>query len=165
MSARWPIRPFEARDRAPMHAALVKCAIFQPEEIAVALELMDIHLTQPAQTDYHFVVCGDERDRAAGYLCIGRRPMTRGTFDMYWIVADPAYQGRGVGTALNAYAEEYVRAGRGTLLLAETSSKNAYEATRQFYLTRGYRELARIKDCYAVGDDLITYGKYFPQTE
>jgi ribosomal protein S18 acetylase RimI-like enzyme len=126
---------------------------------------MDIYLNRPEQQDYHFVVCADERDRAAGYLCIGRRPMTRGTFDMYWIVTDPAWQGRGVGTALNSYAEEHVRAAGGTLLLAETSSKNAYEATRQFYLTRGYRELARIKDCYAVGDDLITYGKYFPQSE
>ncbi len=165
MNPRYHIRPFEARDREAMHKALVKCIIFSEEEIDVALELMDVYLDQPSQTDYHFFSCADERNDVIGYLCIGKRPMTRGTYDMYWIVTDPAYQGRGVGTNLNSFAEEFVQAQKGYLILAETSSKNAYDATRQFYVTRGYSELARIKECYAPGDDLITYGKYFSQSE
>ena len=153
------------RDRAPMKKALSSCGVFSNEEIVVALELMDIFLNHPQQRDYHFFSCADEQDIAVGYICIGKRPMTHGTFDMYWIVTDPAHQGQGVGSMLNAHAEEFVRLNSGTLLLAETSSKESYAATRAFYLSRGYSELARIKDCYAPHDDLITYGKYFSQLE
>ena len=148
-----------------MRDALSSCGVFRQEEIAVALELMDIFLHQPQQQDYHFFSCANERDTAVGYICIGKRPMTHGTFDMYWIVTDPAYQGRGAGSMLNAYAEEFVRLKSGTLLLAETSSLESYTSTRAFYLSRGYSELARIKDCYARHDDLITYGKYFSPLE
>lgn len=165
MSMPHSIRVFEARDREPMHETLERCAVFSNEEILVALELMDIFLSQPLQKDYHLFSCANDSDDAIGYICIGRRPMTLGTFDMYWIVTEPAYQGRGIGAALNRYAEDFVKQNNGYLLLAETSSKNLYDATRQFYLARGYRELARIADCYAPGDDLITYGKYFSQSE
>lgn len=159
------IRPFEQRDREPMHQALMKCIVFTDEEIAVALELMDVYLTQREQIDYNFFSCTDKHDAALGYVCIGKRPMTRGTFDMYWIVTDPHYQGRGIGAMMNKHAEEFITSQNGYLLLAETSSKNSYDATRNFYVARGYNELARIKDCYAPGDDLITYGKYFSHSE
>jgi hypothetical protein len=46
------------------------------------------------------------------------------------------------------------------LVVAETSSQPKYEKTRRFYLTRGYAELARIRDYYRRGDDLVVYGKY-----
>jgi hypothetical protein len=59
------------------------------------------------------------------------------------------------------YAEDVVKQNQGRLLIAETSSQPKYEKTREFYLRVGYTELARIKDYYKVGDDLVVYGKYF----
>ena len=41
----------------------------------------------------------------------------------------------------------------------ETSSKDLYSPTREFYLSIGYREVSRITDFYDVGDDRVTYAK------
>jgi hypothetical protein len=45
------------------------------------------------------------------------------------------------------------------MLVAETSSRPEYAATRQFYLSRGYREAARMRDFYEVGDDRVIFTK------
>jgi hypothetical protein len=44
-------------------------------------------------------------------------------------------------------------------LLVETSSLAQYDRTRAFYAGRGYEEEARIRDYWAVGDDLVVFRK------
>jgi ribosomal protein S18 acetylase RimI-like enzyme len=47
------------------------------------------------------------------------------------------------------------------LLIIETSSLPRYEAARQLYCRHHYREVARIPDFYADGDDRVIYAKRF----
>jgi ribosomal protein S18 acetylase RimI-like enzyme len=99
-----------------------------------------------------------------GYYCVGPTPATAATFDLYWIAVDPAMQGKRIGKGLEEHAVEAVRARGGRLIIAETSSQPKYAATREFYLRRGYAEVARIKEYYRPGDDLVVYGKYLAQS-
>ena len=152
------IRPIRAVDREPIRRLIAETRMFTDEEVGIALEIVDIALAHPEQQDYVIYVC--EFDAVMGYYCIGPTPATTGTFDLYWIAIDPTVQGRGLGAALIAHAEQIIRERGGRLIVAETSSQPKYEPTRGFYLKRGYLQLARIKDYYRGGDDLIIYGKY-----
>ena len=40
-----------------------------------------------------------------GYHCTGKRPLTDAVYDMYWIVADPESQIKGIGTKFVEHAE------------------------------------------------------------
>ena len=154
------IRKLRYEDREQIRQFIIETEVFTYAEISVAMELIDTFLNNPKQTDYdcHSAVEGDE---VLGYICLGPTPVTNGTFDLYWIVVKPSEHGSGVGTNLMKYAEDVVKQNQGRLLIAETSSQPKYEKTREFYLRVGYTELARIKDYYKVGDDLVIYGKYF----
>jgi ribosomal protein S18 acetylase RimI-like enzyme len=133
--------------------------MFSAEEVGIALELIDTVLQVPGQKDYLINVL--ELDgRVVGYYCVGPTPATAGTFDMYWIAVDPAVQGSGAGTRLNAHAEEHIAGHGGRLIVVETSSRAQYEPTRRFYLGRGYAETARIPGYYRPDDDLVVYCKY-----
>lgn len=154
-----PIRELRASDREPLKRVLVATRVFTDDEIDIALELIDIVLTDPQQEDYEIAVY-DAGDGPVGYTCIGPTPGTDGTYDLYWIAVDPALHSRGVGRALDAHVEETVRSRDGRLIVAETSSTPRYDATRMFYQRRGYNECARITDYYRKGDDLVVYGKY-----
>jgi len=48
----------------------------------------------------------------------------------------------------------------GTLVIVETSSRSDYAPTRAFYAALAYEQVARIRDYYAPGDDLVVFGKY-----
>ncbi len=152
------IRPITPGDREPIRKILEDTGMFTDQEVGIALELVDIVLNRPGQQDYVINVC--EMDGPVGYYCIGPTPATVGTYDLYWIVVDPAKQGKGIGATLEAHAEEMVRRQAGRLILAETSSQAKYEGTRQFYLRLGYKRLALIRDYYSPGDDLLVFGKY-----
>ncbi|HXX62776.1 MAG TPA: GNAT family N-acetyltransferase, partial [Bacteroidota bacterium] len=102
--------------------------------------------------------------KVEGYYCIGPTPATDGTYDLYWIAVDPALHGKGVGKRLDEHARDLVRQMGGRLLIAETSSQPKYEKTRSFYIGRGYQELARIREYYRPGDDLVVYGRYLKHT-
>jgi ribosomal protein S18 acetylase RimI-like enzyme len=161
------LRTLAPADRPALAALLARIPQFTPDEVAVALELVDAALARPEQPDYLFQLAWQEvgpegGPRLLGYVCFGPTPMTEGTFDLYWIASDPAARGQGVGSALVGALElELVRRG-GRLVRLETSSQESYGKTHSFYVGRGFLEAARIVDFYKSGDDLVTYVKRLP---
>lgn len=159
------LRPIQRGDRAALDRILRGTAVFTPDEVDIAMELIDMVIENPAQTDYYSKVAVSENGVIQGYYCIGPTPATEGTYDLYWIAVDISCHSKGIGKYLIRDAEDWVVSRKGSLLIAETSSLPRYENTRNFYLRTGYEELARIRNYYAAGDDLVIYGKYFSQQE
>ena len=157
------IRQVVPDDRPSLRTILDETRVFTDDEVDVALELVDTVLGNPESRDYVIQVAVDQNGRVLGYYCVGPTPLTASTYDLYWIAVLPALQSKGVGSRLLNHAEEFVRSKGATLVVAETSSQPKYEPTRMFYIRNRYAELARIKNYYKAGDDLVVYGKYFSQ--
>lgn len=98
-------------------------------------------------------------DDVVGYICFGPTPMTEGTFDLYWIASAPEVRGQGVGGALVSAMEGELRRRKARLIRVETSAMEAYGPTRGFYEAMKYREEARFRDFYKIGEDLIILSK------
>jgi len=152
------VRRTAQADREPIHGLLVDTKFFRPDEITVALEVLDDALAQGPDGDYRSYTVEVGRD-VAGWVCFGATPCTVGTYDVYWIAVSPQYQDRGLGTVLLNLAEEKIREAGGRLSVIETSGRDIYYSTRAFYLRRGYTESAVLKDFYAPGDDKVVYTK------
>jgi GNAT superfamily N-acetyltransferase len=152
-------RPLRREDREPIRRLLCDTRVFTGEEIEIALELIDIVLERPEQKDY-FIYAHENAGEVRGYYCVGPTPATDATYDLYWIATKPSEHGKGVGSSLDDHATELIKSKGGRLIIAETSSRPEYDKTRRFYVTRRYTELARIRDYYRPGDDLVVYGKY-----
>jgi ribosomal protein S18 acetylase RimI-like enzyme len=155
------IRSLVLKDRAKLHSMLIETRLFIPEEIDVAMELIDIVLKDKNQKDYKIYCMVDDQDQPVGYICYGPAPMTQGTFDLYWIVVDPNFQGQGIGSKLLDFLEKVLKEMDGRMILVETSSIPEYEKTQRFYLQKGFNEVARVPDYYSPGNDRITYCKRF----
>jgi ribosomal protein S18 acetylase RimI-like enzyme len=153
------IRPLVTADRPAVDRILRDVGNFSAAEIDCALELVDIYLSQPLQKDYRLVVAEVASEGVCGYACWGPTPLTRGTYDFYWLGTHPSMQGRGVGKALMLHVEDGVRTEKGRLLVLETSSKESYGKTVDFYHRLGYEEVARIKNFYDIGDDKLIFIK------
>lgn len=148
-----------AADRGSLRDIVERTNVFRPDEVDVAVELMDVAIEDPAQTDYILFTAVDDNGTVTGYYCVGKTPMTVSTWDLYWIAVDPELHGQGIGSELLKHCERRVADDGGTLIMVETSSQPKYEPTRTFYLRHGYHEAARIGGYYARGDDLVIYTK------
>ena len=147
-------------DRATLKSIVERVPIFNSDDVAVAMELIDKTINEPDQTDYVIrIICTN--GTVTGYYCIGLRPLTDGVYDLYWIVVDPETSGKGCGSELLHDAFEYVASRNGRWLLAETSSKEAYSLTRRFYEKNKMNVVYTIPDFYRLGEALITYGMKF----
>jgi len=145
-------------DRAALRRLVAATGVFQREERAIALELLDERLRRGPKSGYSFFFA--ERDaKLVGYCAWGRVPLTRGSYDLYWIAVSPAAQGQGIGRALVARAERAVARRGGGGLYIETSSRAVYVGTRRFYRQVGYRQVARLRGFYAPGDDKVVFCK------
>jgi GNAT superfamily N-acetyltransferase len=154
------IRRLKQADVQQIENMLNRVHNFNANEVNVAMELVNIAAGNPGQTDYNIFVY-DVDGKILGYHCIGRRPLTDAVYDLYWIVTDPDQTGKGVGKILLHHAEEFVKENKGRWMLAETSSKESYNSTRNFYLRNDFSVIAQINDFYSVGDSLIVFGKFF----
>ena len=151
------IRPIAAKDREPLAELLGRIDTFSPPEVSCALELIDEALAEPGGS--YRVKVAELDGRVVGYICYGPTPMTVGTFDLYWIASAPEVRGQGVGSALVAAMEGDLRKRKARLLRVETSAMEAYGPTRGFYEAMQYKEEARFRDFYKVGEDLIILSK------
>ena len=130
---------------------------FSPEEIDIAEELAVENIIKGAdKSGYHFLLYVDGSD-IIGYTCYGDIPGTKNRYDLYWIVVDNGLRGTGIGKKLICETEKIIAQRGGKKIYVETSSKESYVSTRQFYLKCGYTQEAVFKDFYDDGDDKIVY--------
>jgi ribosomal protein S18 acetylase RimI-like enzyme len=153
------IRKLLYNDRSQLVKIVQETENFSPEEKQVAIELIDEAINNPNHEYYNTFVY-EEDGRIYGYHCTGKRALTDGVYDLYWIVVDRKTQNKGLGKKLLDHAESFVKDNNGRWILAETSSKDNYNATRNFYLRNKYSIVAEIRDFYKVNDNLIVFGKY-----
>jgi len=132
--------------------------MFRPSEVETAVQVLDESLA--GEDDYRWLGAFEEKgDTLTGCVCWRPTAGTEGTYDLYWLVVDPARHGQGIGTQLLTEVEQRLRAARGRLIVTETSSRADYAPTRAFYEHRGYTRAATIPGYYAPGDDLVIYRK------
>lgn len=151
-------RTLEPADRKPLEELIRATDFFNPEEIAIALELADDRLENGDGSHYRFLA-GHVDGRLAGYACWGTIDGTRESVDLYWIAVHPDFQGQGIGAALLDDAEAWISESGRRRIYVETSTRAQYESTRAFYRARGYDLSAELPDFYAPGDGKAMFVK------
>lgn len=151
-----------ADDRSAVRELTSSTALFSEEEIAVAVELVEARLAHGLASGYRFVFA-ERGGRLLGYVCFGPIPLTRSSFDLYWIAVRPAAQGEGLGRRLMDMAEAEARQLGGTAMYVDTSMRPQYSPTRAFYARLGYRPAAELPDFYGPGDGKAIMTKPLPR--
>jgi D-alanine-D-alanine ligase len=145
-----------ATDPEAVRAIVSSTGMFRPNEVDVAVELVEERLQRGESSGYHFVFACDDA-RVIGYICYGHISVTLHSYDLYWIVVDPTRQGQGLGRQLLREAEERIAALGGRQIYIETSGQDIYVPTRRFYDRCQYQLVATVPDFYAPGDDKLIY--------
>ncbi len=135
--------------------------VFYPEERKIAHELLEERLRRGANSGYAFFFA-ERGGRLVGYCAWGNVPLTRQSYDLYWIAVAPDCQGQGIGQRLMLLVEQAVARRGGGGLYIETSSRRVYARTRRFYRAAGYRQVARLVDFYAPRDHKVVFCKTLP---
>ncbi len=152
-------RMLEARDKNRILQILKQRNVFNPDEITVAMEVLEAALEVRKTADYFAFCARDNNGLAGGYICFGPIPMTDGCYDLYWIAVDINWSGRGVGGYLLCFMENYVKNQGARRIYIETSSTQLYEAARALYDKHGYQQICVLPDFYRPGDNKCIYMK------
>ncbi len=132
--------------------------VFRPDEIGIAVELLEERLRVGLASGYHFIFA-EREGRTLGYSCYGPVPLTLHSYDLYWIAVRKETQGTGIGKILLERSEAAIGELGGRKVYIETSSKEMYRGTRRFYEQCGYLAEATLREFYSPGDDKVIYVK------
>lgn len=137
-----------------IHRLVVATGVFHPNEIPVAVELLETRMQKGLGSGYEFLFA-EMGPSVVGYACYGLNEMTVNSWELYWIAVDPSRQGMGIGRTIMDEVHRRIAISGGGRICLDTSGRNEYEPTRAFYLANGYRIVARLDDYYAPGDAKI----------
>ena len=152
-SIRWR-RIVDAADPEKIRSLVRATGVFSAEEVRVAGELAQT--TVDGTETYRFLLA-ERGGEMLGYTCFDRIPLSKVSFDLYWIAVAPSERGTGLAAELMSRTAAFIKSKRGTQVYAETSSKENYAPARAFYLKSGFRQAARFEDFYEPGDSKIIY--------
>jgi GNAT superfamily N-acetyltransferase len=147
-----------AEDKQNIRNILDSSGFFYDFEIDVAVELLEEYLKAGAASGYIFIFAEVE-GQAVGYTCFGLIPCTRQSYDIYWIGVHDSMRGKGIGAMLLAETEQCIREMDGNGIYLETSSREKYIPTHNFYYKCGYKLESQIRDFYDFGDDKMIFVK------
>jgi ribosomal protein S18 acetylase RimI-like enzyme len=145
-------------DREVVRRIVSSTGFFRPDEVDVAVELVDERLGRGDASGYFFVFA-EQSTRTIGYSCYGPIACTVASYDLYWIAVEKSCQGQGLGRRLLEDAESRIRRAGGRRIYLDTSGRPQYATTRAFYEHFGYQRVATLKDFYDTGDDKVIYAK------
>lgn len=141
-------------DRVTVREIIESTGFFRPDEVDVAVELVDERLAKGEASGYFFIFA-EEEGRVLGYACYGPIACTVGSYDLFWIAVHQDVQGKGLGRALLTESERLIRERAGRHIYIETSGKPQYLPTRRFYERCDYRNIAVLPNFYDAGDDKV----------
>jgi ribosomal protein S18 acetylase RimI-like enzyme len=153
------IRPLKKEDKPYLMSLLQNTPEFTAEEVVIAEEVTDGSIDNPETSGYYSLAAETEKGEFVGFISYGPIPLTRYSWDIYWLAVDRRQQGQGTGSTLLKAAEESIAQAGGRMAFIETSSKEQYDKTRRFYIANDYTEICDIPDFYAPGDGKIIYQK------
>lgn len=148
-----------AQDRQAIESIVRSTHFFNEEEVAVALELADEKIKLGERSSYQFIMACDDRNLPAGFSCYGKVPGTEASFDLYWIAIAENYRRQGIGKLLLKETEQQIKIQDGVNLYAETSGREQYHPSHQFYIHAGFVLEATLKDFFSTGDDKLIFTK------
>jgi GNAT superfamily N-acetyltransferase len=145
-------------DEAAVREIVASTGFFHGAEVDVAVELVHERLIKGDASGYFFLFAEID-GRTAGYACYGPIACTVGSYDLYWIAVHHQYQHHGIGRTLLLATERKIAEARGRRIYVETSSREQYQPTRNFYEHFAYRVEAVLPEFYAPGDGKVIYSK------
>lgn len=145
-------------DRLNVANILKSTGFFKSHEIDVAIDLVEENLKSGEASGYRFNFIELE-GKTVGYCCYGEIPVTIKNYDLYWIVVDNNYRGKGLGHLLMEKTEADIRSMGGRGIYVETSNKVQYQPTLDFYSSCGYKQIAVFEDFYDIKDHKVVFYK------
>ncbi len=146
------------KDREHVRAIVESTGMFRPDEVDVAVELVDERLAKGEPSGYYFVFA-ELGGQVVGYACYGPIACTVSSYDLFWIAVRHDLQGAGVGRKMIEQCERLIQEAGGNRIYIDTSGRAQYTPTRRFYERCGYTLEANLKDFYAPGDDRVIFVK------
>jgi ribosomal protein S18 acetylase RimI-like enzyme len=142
----------------PRVREIMKCGdVFSKTDKHDLYKSISVYLKEP--DDDEFITYAATLDsELVGFVSYGRE-LGKDTYGIYIISVDADYQGRGIGSSLMEFAEKRIKAKRARAIFISTSSTRQYTPARALYKSRGYSRVAKVKDYFTDGDDMLIYSK------
>lgn len=156
------IRKSTRADRAPIEEIIRENLgnFFNEQDIEIAFELLESYMTKlDEEKEYLHLSAENRSGDVVGYVCFGPIPLTDSAWDLYWIAVRSRQRRTGLGKQLVRSVEEEALRQGATAIYMDTSGRDGYSTTRQFYESLGYEVATRLEDFYRPGEDKIVYRK------
>jgi len=120
-------------------------------------DMISDYLINPESEDIWFTATENNIPISVGF-CAPEK-LTAGTYNLYAIGVKSDIHSKGIGSQMMNFIENYLRNRNHRLLVVDTSGKDEFKLTREFYQKLNYTQEAVIHDFWDEGDDKIVFCK------
>jgi len=136
---------------------LESTGFFYSSEVEIAMELAKENLVKGEEISGYIFNIAEIDSKPIGFTTYGEIPGTADSFDLYWIAVHQSQRGKGIGKILLDLAIDDIKKMEGKKVWIETSFRDIYLPTRQFYLKNDCQLVAELPDYYGAEDNKVIF--------
>ena len=131
---------------------------FEDTEVELAIHYFNENKEKGDKCEHKFLFA-DLDGKTVGYVNYGEASHSGQSYYIHWIAIDNEFRNKGLGKLLLAETERIIKETGAKKIFVETSSKEDYKSTQEFYLRCGYVIEATLKRFYSDTDDQLIFSK------
>lgn len=153
------IQGIKAEDLTEVYSITESSGFFSDDEVMMADEVARDAINKgEVVSGYSFIFCA-VNGKKIGYSCFGPIPCTDERYRIYWLAVDEKLRGKGYGAMILQETEKLIAQKGGKRIYLETSMREQYQPTRDFYRKCGYIAEAKLDNYFYDGDGMVIYVK------
>lgn len=146
-------------DYEAVYELLEQSGFFYEFEINICLHMMEETIENDNEkSDYHWLMV-ESNGSLIGFSCFGKDPMSQNSWEIFWLAIEKKNKDKGIGSILLKEVERIALAGKAEHIWIQTSGRDKYLPTLEFYTSKDYNKSASLTDFYAKGDPKIIFHK------
>jgi GNAT superfamily N-acetyltransferase len=153
------LKGISENDRNQIEDILRSSGFFYDFEIDIARDLVNDTLTYGTEISGYNWMMLYEGDTLLAFANYVKNSFSVHSWDLYWLAVHQNFRHKKLGSVLLKEVENDIRSSGGKILWLDTSGRQLYTPTEQFYRSNGYTLQASLPDFYAPGDPKQIYSK------
>lgn len=148
-----------SKDYEDVYELLEETGFFYEKEINHCLNMMEETIEYGNENeDYRWIIV-ESHNKLVGLACFSKHTISENSWELHWIAVQHNMKNKNIGSTMINDLENVAKTNKAGSMWIQSSGRKKYKPTINFFISKGYKQVASLKNFYGNDDPKLFFYK------